>query len=173
MPGSLVSSFRVRENLSLVSLGKHRKWLRRLSFSSERRATAAWASRLDVIPPDAETLTRHLSGGNKQKVVLAKWLETDPSLMLIDEPTAGVDVGAAQKLLSELRVLVAEGRSLLITTSETDDTILVADRVLVMNEGRVSHELVRGRDEITEKSLLTAMNQVPAQAAPLSSVTGG
>jgi ABC-type sugar transport system ATPase subunit len=80
-------------------------------------------------------------------------------VMLIDEPTAGVDIGAAQKILGELRSLVTEGRSLVITTSELDDVIVVADRVVVLNGGRVSHELIRGRDEISEQSILSAMNQ--------------
>lgn len=171
MPGSIIPDFSVRENLSLVSLDRHRGPLLSVQRKSERSSTQAWIERLEIGPDDAEYRTRNLSGGNKQKVIMAKWLETDPLIMLIDEPTAGVDIGAAQKILSELRALVAEGRSLLITTSEIDDTLVVADRVLILNGGRISHEMVRGRDEITEKSILTAMNQVIADAHAATSTT--
>ena len=174
MPGSIVPDFTMRENLCLVSLDRHRGWLRSVRRNSERATTDIWARRLEIRPGDPEYSTRHLSGGNKQKVILAKWLETDPLVMLIDEPTAGVDIGAAQKILGELRALVDEGRSLLITTSELEDVMVVADRILVLNAGRVSHELVRGRDEITEQAILTAMNQdADAPAAPFRLSSGG
>ncbi len=169
MSGSIILDFTMRENLSLVSLDRHRGPLRSVRRKSERSSAHAWTRRLEIRPDDAEYSTRNLSGGNKQKVILGKWLETDPLIMLIDEPTAGVDIGAAQKILSELRALVAEGRSLLITTSDMEDTVVVADRVLILNGGRVSHELVRGRDEITEKTILTAMNQVADATSSSSS----
>lgn len=173
MPGSILSDFTMRENLSLVSLDRHRGWLRSLRRDSERATAGGWARRLEIRPDDTEYSTRNLSGGNKQKVILAKWLETDPLVMLIDEPTAGVDIGAAQKILGELRTLVNEGRSLLITSSELEDVIAVADRILVLNSGRVSHELVRGRDEITEQAILSGMNQdADATAAPPPLSTG-
>ena len=163
----------MRENLSLVSLDQLRLGFRQLDRKAETSMVERWASRLEILPADPEYGTRNLSGGNRQKVILAKWLQADPTTLFIDEPTAGVDVGAAHKLLTELRQIVGEGRTLLVTTSEVGDVLAVADRVLILHEGRVSQELVRGRDEFTESSLLLAMNQNIGEATTMTSSTGG
>lgn len=159
MPGSSISQFTVRENLSLVSLRRHGRRFGWLSRSSEKQVARSWMERFDIRPDDPEYSTRNLSGGNKQKVILAKWMQTDPLILLADEPTAGVDVHAAEKIYSELRRFVDDGGSLLVTTSEAVDTLALADRVLILDGGRISRELVKGRDDITEESLLKAMNQ--------------
>ena len=164
MPGSSIPDFAVSENLSLVSLDRHRVWPGRVSRSSERLTVSKWAARLDITPADPDYMMRNLSGGNKQKVILAKWLESDPRMLLMDEPTAGVDVATAHKLLSELRALAGEGRSLLVTTSEVSDALAAADRILIMNEGGITDELVRGRDVFSEESVMRAMNQNVAGA---------
>jgi len=173
MPGSSVKEFTMRENLSLVSLDQLRLGFRQLDRQAETSMVERWASRLEILPSDPEYSTRNLSGGNRQKVILAKWLQADPTTLFIDEPTAGVDVGAAHKLLTELRQIVGEGRTLLVTTSEVGDVLAIADRVLILHEGRVSQELVRGRDEFTESSLLLAMNQNIGEATTMPSSTGG
>jgi ABC-type sugar transport system ATPase subunit len=100
-----------------------------------------------------------MSGGNKQKMIIGKWLSIAPKVMLIDEPTAGVDVGAVAMLFETLRSYVVDGGALLISTSELGDAIALADRVIVLIEGRIHAELVRGTDEISEQSLLLAMVQ--------------
>lgn len=159
MPGSSIAEFSIRENLSLVSLRRHRRRFGRLSRRSEQEVARSWMERFDIRPDDPEYSTNNLSGGNRQKVILAKWMETDPLVLLVDEPTAGVDVHAAEKIYGELRRFVGEGGSLLVTTSEAVDTLALADRVLIIDGGRISQELVKGRDDITEGALLTAMNQ--------------
>jgi ribose transport system ATP-binding protein len=98
-----------------------------------------------------------MSGGNKQKVVVAKWLSITPNAMLIDEPTAGVDVGAVTHLFATLRQFADRGGALLVSTSELGDALALADRIMVMSEGRVSRVLVRGQDEFSEQALLLAM----------------
>jgi ribose transport system ATP-binding protein len=157
MPGSLISQFTVRENLTLISLPRHKRRTGYIDQSTERRAAQRWIDRFDIRPKDAENTTAHLSGGNKQKVVLAKWLAIEPSVMLIDEPTAGVDIGVSRSMIAELRRLVAEGISLLVTTSEIDDAIALADRVVILSEGRISTELARESGMIVESVLLSGV----------------
>ncbi|WP_449282203.1 sugar ABC transporter ATP-binding protein [Leucobacter sp.] len=84
---------------------------------------------------------RNLSGGNQQKVLLAKWAGRDPSLFLIDEPTRGIDVGAKVEVLDSLRELAAEGATIIVTSSELEEVLAVCDRLLVLAHGRVVHEL--------------------------------
>lgn len=157
MPGSLVADFTMRENLTLTSLRNHTRRIARIDRSRERQAAQECVDRFAIRPADVEYLTTHLSGGNKQKVVLAKWLAIRPKVMLIDEPTAGVDIGVARSIASELRRLVAAGMSILVTTSEIDDALALADRVIVVSHGRVAREIARSRGELTESHLLSAM----------------
>jgi ribose transport system ATP-binding protein len=157
LPGSIVNDFVMRENLTFVSLETGP-----LGFIS-RRAEAAkaekWVERFDIKPDDVEFGSRYMSGGNKQKMIIGKWLSISPKAMLIDEPTAGVDVGAVAMLFETLRSYVVDGGALLISTSELGDATALADRVIVLIEGRIHAELVRGTDEISEQTLLLAMVQ--------------
>jgi ribose transport system ATP-binding protein len=93
-----------------------------------------------------------LSGGNQQKVVLGKWLLTQPSILLLDEPTRGIDVGAKQEIYQLIGSLAATGLSILFVSSELEEIIGMADRVLVMHEGRITGEL--NRDELNEEAIM-------------------
>nr|BFF27158.1 hypothetical protein GCM10025732_51230 [Glycomyces mayteni] len=93
-----------------------------------------------------------LSGGNQQKVVLAKWLATDPKVLIVDEPTRGIDVGTKAEVHRLLSSLAAEGVAVLMVSSELPEVLGMADRVLVMREGRIAGELARG--EATEESVM-------------------
>ena len=86
----------------------------------------------------------HLSGGNQQKVVLAKWLLTKPNILLFDEPTRGIDVGAKAEVFELINNLVMEGKAVLIISSEMQELVGICDRVLVMSEGKITGEL-KGR----------------------------
>ncbi|WP_249010664.1 sugar ABC transporter ATP-binding protein [Conexibacter sp. DBS9H8] len=157
LPGTLINDFSLRENLTLVSLEELSGRGSFINKQRERAKAREWIRRFDIKPDDTDYGSRYLSGGNKQKLIIAKWLSIGPQAMLIDEPIAGVDVGAVAMLFDTLRTYVAEGGSLLFSTSELDDALALADRVIVLNEGRVIRELIRGTDEITETSLLLAM----------------
>jgi ribose transport system ATP-binding protein len=87
---------------------------------------------------------RNLSGGNQQKVVIAKWLGTEPELLIMDEPTVGVDVGTKAEIIDMIRALADQGKAVLIISSELPELLAVSDRVLVLREGRVERELERG-----------------------------
>ncbi len=94
-----------------------------------------------------------LSGGNQQKVVLARWLTTDPGVVLLDEPTRGIDVGAKLAIYQVMRALAAEGIAVLMVSSELPEVIGMSDRILVMCDGRLAGELPAGSDEETILSL--------------------
>jgi ribose transport system ATP-binding protein len=157
LPGSLVADFAMRENLTFASLETVSGPLGRVRRSREASATRAWVERLDIKPADIDFGSRFMSGGNKQKVVVAKWLSIKPKAMLIDEPTAGVDVGAVMQIYGTLRTFADDGGALLVSTSELGDALALADRVVVMSEGCVSRIFVRGVDELSEQALLLAM----------------
>lgn len=103
-----------------------------------------------------------LSGGNQQKVVFAKWLAVDPGLLLLDDPTRGVDVGAKREMHALIRGLVAQGRSVLICSTDLAELAELCDRVVLLRRGRVVHEAVHGR--MSEGELLEAMNSVEQPA---------
>ncbi|WP_367115211.1 sugar ABC transporter ATP-binding protein [Actinophytocola sp.] len=112
-------------------------------------------SSLDLVSRGGDQEVRFLSGGNQQKVVLAKWLATDPAVIVLDEPTRGIDVGAKQKVYTLMRELTARGVAILMISSELPEVIGMADRIVVLRDGRVAGELPGGADEETVMALAT------------------
>jgi ribose transport system ATP-binding protein len=136
---ALVLGDSVAGNVSLASLARFAN----ASFvnrSAERAATRDQIASLDLRPPDPEREVRLLSGGNQQKVVLARWLLKDCAVLLLDEPTRGVDVGARSELYGLIRRLADDGVAIVLVSSEIPEVLGMADRVLVLSEGRVVHE---------------------------------
>jgi ABC-type sugar transport system ATPase subunit len=117
-------------------------------------------SSLELVSRGGDQEVRFLSGGNQQKVVLAKWLATDPAVMVLDEPTRGIDVGAKQKVYALMRELSARGVAILMISSELQEVIGMADRIVVLRDGRIAGELPPGADE--EAVMRVATGQVPA-----------
>ena len=93
-----------------------------------------------------------LSGGNQQKVVIGKWLSMNPTILLLDEPTRGVDIGAKQEIYRLMEELTAKGVGILFVSSEMEEVLSMSDRVLVMHEGRIAGELTR--DRASEESIM-------------------
>lgn len=172
LPGSIVGDFTIQENLAFASLDKMTGPLGILHSDQERRMVDHWIDRFDILPKDPNYRCRHLSGGNKQKVIMAKWLAIDPLALLIDEPTAGVDVGAARTILSTLRSIADDGKALLVTTSEVSDVFPIADRLLVFNRGHLVRTMTRDEGEWTESSIVHAMTQAPAAMAEAADLKG-
>jgi ribose transport system ATP-binding protein len=110
------------------------------------------SKRLNIRTPSVETVAATLSGGNQQKVVLAKWLAMSPNVMLFDEPTRGIDVGAKSEIYSLIRALSDAGVAVLMISSDMEEVIGVSDRILVMHEGRISGEL--NRDQFSEHNVM-------------------
>ncbi len=118
----------------------------------ERMTVRAYIDRLSIRTPGASTLVRNLSGGNQQKVIFAKWLHAQCRILLVDEPTRGVDVGAKREIHQLLRDLAGRGVAIVMVSSELPEVLAVSDRIVVMREGRITAEL--GRDEATEERIM-------------------
>jgi ribose transport system ATP-binding protein len=129
----------VADNITLPVLDRFARF-GLLDRSAEAAAASERISALDVRPADARRPARTLSGGNQQKVVLARWLLAGSRVLLLDEPTRGVDVGARGELYRLVRALAADGRAVLIVSSEVPEVLGLSDRVLVLRDGRVVHE---------------------------------
>jgi ABC-type sugar transport system ATPase subunit len=136
----LVLGQSVLENFALPNLTR----LARLGFLSDRRERGAFARYVEALRikiPHADERTRNLSGGNQQKVVLAKWLERNCEVLLFDEPTRGIDVGAKAEIYQLMNDLAGQGKAILMISSELPEALGMSDRVLVMHEGRVKGEI--------------------------------
>jgi simple sugar transport system ATP-binding protein len=112
-----------------------------LKHQRMRRATAHYMERFDVRPRNPELLSRKFSGGNQQKLVLARELGQAPKVLLVGQPTRGVDIGAIEFIYSQLRAMRAAGCAVLLVSSELDEILALSDRVIVMCQGRVTGEL--------------------------------
>ena len=146
----LLTAMSVMRNLSLASLRRDQR-AGFLNRSAELQISAAMI-RLLRIKADAEQIAATLSGGNQQKVVLGKWLAMDPKVLLLDEPTRGIDVGAKEEIYQLLHELAGRGIAILFVSSEMEEVLGLADRVLVMHEGRIAGELPR--PEISETVIM-------------------
>jgi ribose transport system ATP-binding protein len=130
----------VRDNLSIASAEDSWQRLRRLHRLERQRAQAA-IGRFSIKAAGDTALLSSLSGGNQQKVILARWLQRDPKILLLDEPTQGVDIGARADVYAAVRAAVATGMSVLLSSSDLEELAQASDRVLVFREGRVVAEL--------------------------------
>ena len=126
----------VTDNLSMAQLRRYRR-RGRLDKKAERRDAAHSIEAFSIQCPGAEVPLASLSGGNQQKVVLARWLRRSPRLLLLDEPTQGVDVGARAELYDMIRAAAGDGTSALVVSSDFEELAHVADRVLILRHGRI------------------------------------
>ncbi|MGP4114135.1 sugar ABC transporter ATP-binding protein [Streptomyces sp. 4N509B] len=149
----LVMEMSVERNATLTRLRSLTR-LGLLSGRRERGTARAWAERLQVRYGRLGDAVATLSGGNQQKVVLAKWLATSPRVLVVDEPTRGIDVGTKAEVHRIMTRLAGEGMAVLMVSSDLPEVLGMADRVLVMHEGRLTAELPRG--QATEESVMFA-----------------
>jgi ribose transport system ATP-binding protein len=150
----------IRDNVALPSLGRISRFGVR-SGSGEAAVAGDAVRRLGVRCSGIAQIAATLSGGNQQKLVIGKWLATGPRVLLLDEPTRGIDVGAKQEIYALIRALAAEGLAILMVSSELPELLLLADRILVMCEGRKTGELARA--EASEEAIM----HLAAPAAPV------
>ena len=146
----VILSLPVRENISLASLGKVAKlgFVRRGAERAEARESV---ERLQVRTPSVEQRVGNLSGGNQQKVVLGKWLETPLKLLILDEPTRGIDVGAKREIYGIMNDLAAQGVAVLMISSELPEVLGMADQIIVVRDGRIAGQL--SRNEATQEKV--------------------
>jgi simple sugar transport system ATP-binding protein len=147
----LVGELNVRENIVLALQAK-RGWQRPLSLAEQRQLADDMIEALAIATPDAEKPVSQLSGGNQQKVILARSLVSQPRIVLLDEPTRGIDVGAHAEVVALIRRLCNEGLALLVASSEFDELVAVSDRVAVLRDRRKVGEM--SGDDITRENII-------------------
>jgi rhamnose transport system ATP-binding protein len=146
----------IEHNVAMVGLTTGRGfWLRK---RGERDLMRRMTEHLQIRAADTRKPAGSLSGGNQQKIVLAKWLAIDPDLLILDEPTRGIDVGTKYEIYKLIDGLVAQGKAVLLVSSELPEVLALADRVLVMRDGALVGELTH--DEADEASILALAAQV-------------
>ena len=141
----------IRENVSLVKL-KDLQGLMRISRAKETKLVQEYINSLSIKTPSMEQLAKNLSGGNQQKVAVAKWLATQSDIIILDEPTRGIDVGAKYEIYLLMNELVNMGKSLIMISSEMPELIGMSDRILVMYQGELMGELKV--DEVSQENIL-------------------
>ena len=151
----LILPMSIRENLSLTSLRSVAN-LGFLSRKKEDRLAAELIQQLGIVARSREQLVSTLSGGNQQKCVLGKWLRAAPQLLMLDEPTRGIDVGAKAQIHKLIDEIAGSGVGVLMISSELPELIGVSDRVYVLREGGVAAELEAGR-ELTQERVVACM----------------
>ncbi len=148
----LVLEMAVRTNIGLAGLKRHQKSGGFLNDAQEGRDSAAMIEKLRIKTPNERQIVQYLSGGNQQKVVLGKWLSMEPRVLLLDEPTRGIDIGAKQEIYSLMEELAEQGVAILFVSSEMEEILGMSDRTLVMHEGRITGELQR--NELSEEAVM-------------------
>lgn len=152
----------VRENLTIAGVNRNTQGIR-LRRRKERQDVVEWMKRFDVKPLDSEAPMWTLSGGNQQKVILARWIKLGPKLLLLDEPTQGVDVGAKEQIYALVEEAAEAGLAVVVASSDTDELERLCDRVLVLQRGRVATTLANG--SVTKNDIDRAVLAVPTAGA--------
>jgi ribose transport system ATP-binding protein len=161
----LVLDHSVRDNIILPNLDRFTRHL----FVQDRTAletVKATIRDLRIKTDGPDKLSRLLSGGNQQKIVIGKWLARDPRLLILDEPTIGVDIGAKSEIVDTVRAMADKGMAVLVISSELEELMAISDRILVLHGGRIAQTMNR-RDVATEEELHHAI-QGHGHAATLS-----
>jgi ribose transport system ATP-binding protein len=148
---AIARSLSVRANLCVLKL----KELSQMGFvrtGEERGLAETMVKRLSIHTAGIETAAENLSGGNQQKVVLGRWLAQEPRILVVDEPTRGIDVGAKAEIHRLLRGLASNGMAILMISSELPEILSVSDRVIVLHEGRITGKYTH--EEVTEEKIV-------------------
>ena len=143
----------IRENTVISSLKRHKRFGIYLSEKTQREDTQYYIDAMRTKTPSQETKIRSLSGGNQQKVIIGRWLLTEPEVLLLDEPTRGIDVGAKSEIYKLMNQLAQSGKSIIMISSDMPELLRMSDRVVVMCEGRVTGEL--DISEATQENIMT------------------
>jgi len=154
----LVMPLSIASNITLPSLPRFLSPAGLIKRGAERTTAEAFRERLSIRTPSVEAPTGSLSGGNQQKVVISKWLETNPSVLILDEPTRGIDVGAKVEVHQLIDDLAARGMAIILISSDLPEVLAMSDRVLVMREGR-QMAVFDHREATQERVLSAAMGQ--------------
>ena len=141
----------VKENITLSDLMQLRK-KGRLDLKYEKKIAEKWIKKLNVKTPDMETCADNLSGGNQQKLVIAKCLNTNPEFLILNEPTRGIDVGAKVEIYELINQMCQDGKAVMMISSELPEIMAMSDRIYIMCEGRITGEV--SREEFTQENMM-------------------
>ncbi len=155
----LVREFPIATNVTMPIWRQISGWLGIVDQRRERAIANDYYQRLQIHATSIQQIAQSLSGGNQQKVVIAKWLATKPRVLILDEPTRGIDIGAKAEVHRLISQLAAEGMAIVMISSELPEVLAMSDRILVMHEGRITGEFNRGNAS-QENLLAAAMGQV-------------
>jgi simple sugar transport system ATP-binding protein len=158
----IVGDLSIRENI-LLALQARRGWWARIPQSQQNEIADRFIRLLDIRTPDAEKAVKLLSGGNQQKALLARWLAIEPRVLILDEPTRGIDVGAHAEIIRLIEKLCADGMALYVISSEADEIVAYSDRVSVMRD-RKQACMLEG-DQITTAAIMNAIAAPSAESA--------
>jgi len=153
----LILGMDVQENTTMAILDRLANRLGAVRQKAARQITGHYVEALSIATPGLNQTVRNLSGGNQQKVVLAKWLSTEPKLLIMDEPTRGIDVGAKAEVHALMSRLVGQGLGILMISSEMPEIMGMSDRVIVMCQGRITGEFSRA--ELDQEAIMTCATQ--------------
>jgi len=152
----IIQDMNLRENMTLPSMGLFERFFT-ISKFKEKKIANEYIGKFDVKTPSSERLITLLSGGNQQKILLSRWLLRDLKIIILDEPTRGVDIGAKTEILNLVNELAKQGLSVILMTSEMNDLLTLSDRIIVMAGGKISKEFERNdatQEEIFKASVI-------------------
>jgi simple sugar transport system ATP-binding protein len=149
----LIADLTIRENIALA-MQAGRGWLRPISRRRQLELAARYIEALDIRPADPEAVVGTLSGGNQQKVLLARWLATKPRLLILDEPTRGIDIGAKAEIQRLVATLSEDGTAVLFVSAELEEVLRLSHHVVVLRDRRVVAQLPN-RDLTSEHIMAT------------------
>ncbi|HEU4325585.1 MAG TPA: sugar ABC transporter ATP-binding protein [Roseiflexaceae bacterium] len=158
----IVPELTVRENI-VLALQARRGWFRSLSAKAQNELADRFIRALNIKTPDANQRVKNLSGGNQQKVILARWLATDPRVLILDEPTKGIDIGAKTEIQKLVLQLAEDGKAVLFISSEFDEVIRCSHQIAVLRDRQKVAEL--SGDDISEAQIMRAIAERPGDDA--------
>jgi simple sugar transport system ATP-binding protein len=150
----MIPNLTVRENIGLALQASRGSW-RRLSAVEQEKIADRFIQSLGIKTPSREQIVRNLSGGNQQKVLLARWLATEPKLFILDEPTRGIDVGAKAEIEKLIQSLRQDGLAVLFISSELEEVVRQSQRVVVLRDRRKVDELTEAA--ISEQAIIESI----------------
>ncbi|AID44634.1 Ribose import ATP-binding protein RbsA [Candidatus Arthromitus sp. SFB-mouse-SU] len=142
----------VEDNMILSNLCKYENGFKIINKNKTKKDIDFYIKKLNIKTPNKDQLIKNLSGGNQQKVILAKWLLLSPDILIIDEPTRGIDVGAKKEIYELLNELKESGKAIIMISSDLPEVLGISDRILVMSEGKITGEL--NREEATQEKIM-------------------
>jgi ABC-type sugar transport system ATPase subunit len=160
----LILAHSIEDNFGLPNLSRFSKWGWMLR-QQERKRLSRFASELSIKFASSKSSVQHLSGGNQQKIVMAKWLETNAEIIMLDEPTRGVDIAAKREIYVLIHQLASAGKSILMVSSEFPEILGVCHRTLVMRAGKIAGEIINA-EGVTEQDILRLAVQPETDMKP-------